>query len=728
MRTHHVSCVEDAPLDQPAVAAVHPRHDFSRLINPRGIAVVGASSDLTRIGGQPLKLLTEYGYQGKVYPVNPKHAQIKGLPCYAEVGSVPQPCDVALIALSAQHVPAVIAQCGAAGIPFAIVLSAGFSEVGADGRVLQQQLVDAARASGVRLIGPNCLGSLNLKDNVRNGFGGTLQLRTLIAGPFAMITQSGGFGFGVVAIAAYYGVGFNYAVSTGNEADVTILDLAEHFLERDDVEAVVMFMEGVTDGRRLLALGERALEIGKPILAWKVGNSAIGRQAATSHTARMTAPYELFQAAFRHGGFVEVRDIDDLIDALKAFRARRLPRGNRTGVVTLSGGAGVLLADRCIEHGLELPPLTDATTRELKKVVVAFASVANPVDATANGYNDNFASYNRVLATVLADPCIDQVIARAPRGAAATAWAQGLVEIARTTDKPILINWPTSPDDNAAAMQLLDANGVPCILAPGRTVRALASLYEFAQKKRAYAQRLRVPAPRIVSRQPVGLPAGAGTLGERRSKQVLKAYGIPIVAEVLMSPAAVAALDQPPLPFPLAVKIDSPDIPHKTEAGVVRLGIRTKEELKVAALEIVAAATQHAPDARIDGILLQEMARGLEVIIGAVNDPYFGPVVVFGLGGIHTELLHDVTQGFAPFDSAYAKQMVGAIKGSALLTGFRGQPPLDVDALADTLARVSLLIADHADRIAEIDVNPLFVRAAGQGVVAADALIVLKQQ
>jgi len=705
---------------------VRRRHDFSRLINPRAVAVVGASNDLARIGGQPLKLLTEYGYQGKVYPVNPKYPEIKGLKCYPDLASVPKPCDVALVALSAQHVIGVIEQCGAAGIPFAIVLSAGFSEIGADGAALQDKLAAVARASGVRIIGPNCLGALNLKDNVRNGFGGTLQLRTLIPGPFAMVTQSGGFGFGIVATAAYYGIGFNYAISTGNEADISMLELAEHFLERSEVEGVVMFMEGVTDGRRLIAIGERALELGKPILVWKVGNTDIGRQAAASHTARMTTGYELFQAAFRRGGFVEVRDSDDLLDALKVFRARRLPRGNRVGVITLSGGAGVLLADRCVESGLQLPPLSAATAGTLREIVVTFASIANPVDATANGYNDNFATYNRVIAAVLADPGIDQVIARSPRGSAAPAWSRSFIEVARASDKPIVMNWPTSPDDNAEVMQYLEQNGVPCILAPGRTVRALAALNEFAQKKRAFEKQPRHVAQRLTAKQTLELPQAAGTLGEHRSKRILAQYGIPAVREALLSAATVNGLEHAPLPFPLAVKIESPDLPHKTEAGAVRLGVRDLAAMKAAAEEMLASVQSYKPGARIDGILVQEMAAGLEVIVGAVDDPVFGPVVVFGLGGIYTELLQDLTHGFAPFDTAAAKEMIFQIKGSALLAGFRGQPALDIDALADTLSRVSLLIADHAGRIAEIDINPLFVRAAGLGVVAADALIVLK--
>jgi acyl-CoA synthetase (NDP forming) len=713
-------------LDQTADAAVRPRHDYSRLINPRAVAVVGASSDLTRIGGQPLKLLTEFGYQGKVYPVNPKYPEIKGLACYANLASVPKPCDVALIALSAQHVIGVIEQCGAAGIPFAIVLSAGFGEIGADGAALQDKLVAAAHASGVRIVGPNCLGMLNLRDNVRNGFGGTLQLRTLIPGPFAMVTQSGGFGFGIVATAAYYGIGFNYAISTGNEADISMLDLTEHFLERGEVEGVVLFMEGVTDGRRLIAVGERALELGKPILVWKVGNTDIGRRAAASHTARMTTGYELFQAAFRRGGFVEVRDSDDLLDALKVFRARRLPRGNRVGVITISGGAGVALADRCMDLGLQLPPLSAETAATLRELVVDFAAIANPVDATANGYNDNFASYNRVIASVLADPGIDQVIARSPRGAAATPWSRGFIEVARASDKPVVINWPTSPDDNAEVMQYLEQNGVPCILAPGRTVRALAALTEFAQKKRAFEQQPRHAAPRFIARQSLDLPRSGATLGEHDSKRILGQYGIPVVSEKLLSVAAIAGLARPPLPFPLAVKVESPDLPHKTEAGAVRLGVSDLAGLKAAAREVLASVREFKSEARVDGILVQEMAAGLEVIVGALNDPVFGPVVVFGLGGVYTELLKDVTRGFAPFDVGAAKQMISEIKGSALLNGFRGQPALDIDALADALSRVSLLIADHAGRIAEIDINPLFVRPAGQGVVAADALIILK--
>ena len=711
-----------------AVSLKQPASDLSRFLNPRGVAVVGASNDLTRIGGQPLRLLTEFGYQGKVYPVNPKYSEIKGLACYPDVASVPQPCDVALVALSASHVPGVIEQCGKAGIPYALVLSAGFSEVGGEGKSLQSQLVAAARKAGVRVVGPNCLGILNLKDNVRVGFGGTLQLTTLKPGPLAMVTQSGGFGFGVVAIACYYGLGFNYAISTGNEADLTMLDWVADLIERPDVEIVVAFMEGITDGRRMIEIGERALELGKPILAWKVGNTDIGRRAATSHTARLTAGYELFRAAFRSGGYIEIRDVDDLIDISKVLLGRKLPAGNRVAVLTLSGGAGVLLADRCIEHGLALPRLSEATTVKLREIMVSFASADNPIDATAHGYNDNFASYSKTIREVLADPNIDQAVARVPRGSAARPWAEGLLEVLRGTDKPLVLNWPTSPDDNGDVMRYLEQNGVPCILAPGRTVHAVAAVTEFAQKRRAREQHGARVFKRAVERRNLDLAGNAGTLGEHRSKGLLAAYGVPVVKETLMAPADIEALQTSPLAYPLAVKIESPDVPHKTEAGAVRLNIADLAGLKQAAREVVAAARKFKPGARIDGVLVQEMASGLEVIVGAVNDPFFGPTIAFGLGGIFTELMKDVTHRFAPFDEETAREMIAEIKSAALLTGYRGRPALDADALAQTLSRVSQLIADHADRIAEIDVNPLFVRPAGQGVVAGDALIVLKDK
>ncbi len=711
-------------MNQPLSPSPVTRTDFTRFFEPRGIAVIGASQDLTRIGGQPLRLLTEYGYQGKVYPVNPKYPEIHGMTCYPNAVAVPKPCDLAIVALSAKYVVAAIEDIGKAGIPFAVVFSAGFSEVGEEGRKLQADMVAAARKHGVRVIGPNCLGAMNLNTGVRAGFGGTMALNTLKTGPIALVTQSGGFGFGIAAISSYYNVGMSHVVSTGNEADVNAIELMEAYLERDDVRILVAFLEGIQDGRRLLALGKRALELGKPILTWKVGNSTVGKQAMTSHTARMTSGYELYKAAFREGGFIEVHDNDDLVDLAKAFLPGRLPKSRRAAFVTLSGGSGVLMADHAELNGVELPVLADDTVKKLKEIMVDFASAANPIDATANGYNDNFASYSEVIRTALADPNIDALITRSPRGKAMPSWSKRLVDIVKASDKPVLLNWPTSPDDNGESMVFLEENGVPCIFAPGRTVHALGALAEFAEKKRRYEQ-APPPAARAVARQAIELPA-SGTLAEYAAKRVLARYGIPVVGEQLLAPEAVEKLSAAPFPFPLAVKVESADVPHKTEAGAVKLGIASLDALKAAARDVVTNAKRYKPGARIDGVIVQQMASGQEVIVGAVNDPFFGPVVTLGLGGILTELLHDVTHRFAPFDARVAKEMIADLKSAPLFHGYRGRPALDVDALADALSRLSLLVADHADRIAEIDINPVFVGNAGQGVVAADALIVVK--
>lgn len=695
--------------------------DLDRLFEPRGIAIVGASADLGRIGGQPILALSEFGYRGGVYPINPKYPEIKGLTCFPDIASVPDPCDVALIAVPAKSVPGAIVECGKRGIAFAVVLSAGFREV-RGGEAMQRELDEAIASSGVRVVGPNCQGLLNVAKNVYCGFGAPFQYRHPNSGSVALVTQSGGFGYAVLGLAEAAGIGFNCVVSTGNEADIDTLDLIDYLLDRDDVEVVATYMEGVRDGRRLLALGEKARGLGKPVAVWKVGNSRTGKAAAASHTANLSAGYELYRAAFRHPGFVTVRDVDDLIDVAKGFQHRRQPKGNRVGVISISGGAGVLLADRCEELGLSLPALSEASTAELRSFMPEFASIANPIDVTAQIFND-LPMFRRVLNTVLSDSQIDQVIVynASIQGATAQRLADELAEIARQTQKPMLIGSSAPPGKATAALEILAKANLPCFPTPGRAAAAAAALNAFWGRK---------PSPprssilRSVARAEI--PAGTGALSEHASKKCLAAYGIAAVREVLLDVDTALALREPPLPFPLVAKIDSPDLPHKSEAGAVRVNIASIEELRRAVREMIAAAGRYRPGARITGISLQEMASGTEILVGAVNDRYFGPVVAFGLGGVFTEVLHEVVHEFAPFDEETARGMILGSRGAALFQGVRGLPPLDLDATAAMLARLSWLIADHAERIAEIDVNPVFVRPKGQGAVAADALVVMR--
>jgi acyl-CoA synthetase (NDP forming) len=384
-----------------------------------------------------------------------------------------------------------------------------------------------------------------------------------------------------------------------------------------------------------------------------------------------------------------------------------------------------MMADECDRHGLTLPRLTDETTAAIEKIAPKHCALGNPIDLTAQitGNNEDF---NRIVELALNDARIDLMIVRygTVQGARGAAWAQDIAAITERAGKPMIVSLGRTPDFATAALEVFDKKRIPWVLTPTRTAVAAGALSRFAAKQRhIFAARSR-GSHRAVERQELGVASETHRLSEAESKSILGAYGIPVAQEVVLQPAAIAALKESPLKFPLAIKIDSPDIPHKTEAGAVRLNVQNLTELKEAAAAVVNNAARYKPGAHINGVLVAEMAGGTEVIIGVVNDKFFGPVVMFGLGGVFAELLKDVTYRFAPFDAATAREMIAEIKAARLLTGYRGSAPLAVDALADTLSRVSLLAADHADRIAEIDVNPLFVSITG--VIAADGLIVLK--
>jgi acyl-CoA synthetase (NDP forming) len=420
-----------------------------------------------------------------------------------------------------------------------------------------------------------------------------------------------------------------------------------------------------------------------------------------------------------------VSDVHDLVDLTRAFLGKRLPRGPNIAIITTSGGSAVLMADACDRYGLKLPCLAPQTVTAVEQHAPKHCSLANPIDLTAQISGRN-ASFNAIVDLILNDPNVDQLIVRygTVQGASGEAWARELSEIVARSDKPLFVSLGRVPDTAGAALRVLEENRVPWILTPLRTAVAAGGLHQYAEKRRRFLQNATREPVRPLPRQEMDLNSAGARLSERESKRLLAAYGVPIAREVAIAVDAIAALDTLPLDFPVVAKVDSRDIPHKTEANAVRIGIPDLASLKKAAAEIVANARAYKPGAQIDGVLVAEMAAGTEVIVGVVNDPYFGPFVMFGLGGVFTELLKDVTYRFAPFDAATAREMIGEIKSAPLLTGYRGQPALAVEALADAISRISWLAADHAERIAEIDVNPLFVDR--KRAVAADALIVLK--
>ena len=697
---------------------------FEGLFNPRGIAIVGASGDLTRFGGQTVRALNQSGFAGGVYPVNPKYPEIDGRRSYASVSQIDGPCDLAVIALPAAHVARVVGECGKRGIRFAVVLGGGFREMGPEGKRLEAEMLAAARAANVRLIGPNCIGMVNVHAHVIAAFGSLTRPPHLQPGPVSVAVQSGGFGMSVVIQAAMAGVGFRYVVATGSESDITMPELIDHYVDDPGTKVILAYIEGVADGRAFITALQRALAAGKPVVIWKGGKTGQGAKAAASHTANLTSTYDVYRAAFRQCGAVEVYDSEQAVDFLVSFTSGRLPQGRNVAVVTNTGGSAVVFSDTADEMRLNITPLAEATTGKLRKLLPPLAAVGNPIDTTA-GYPrpEHEAQYREAFETVLADQAVHQlcVLFGTIMGKTFELSARLLSEAAAKFDKPVFAFSAVPAAISTQGHEHLATAGIPLLPSPNRAARAMGMLADYAEARR------RVPNENPVTASPGALPklpAGALSLDEHESKQVLAAAGIPVTRDVLLPLAPTGA---PGVTFPVALKLVSRDIAHKSDIGGVRLGIADAAALTGAAKDIVARARKAFPQAKLSGLLACEMVTGgIETIVGVVNDESFGPVVAFGLGGVLAETLQDMTCRIAPFGLDEAHAMIAELRGAALFDGVRGKPPADRVALAEALVRVSTLAWVLRARIAELDINPLIVRERGQGVVAADALLVLR--
>ena len=701
-------------------------HDLERFFNPRSIAVIGASQDLITISGQPLHHLVSHHYAGRLYPVNPKYQEILGVKCYASIEALPETPDLALILINSSRAAEMLRACGKKGVRFAIVFSSGYSEVGGRGIEMQRELAAVAAEFDMGIIGPNCQGMLNAAGNVYAGFGSVF-FTAYDAGAVSMVSQSGGFGFSVMNLASKDGgVHFRQMVTTGNEIGVSTLDFIEHFIDDAGTEVIAVYIEGLKDAHRLLEVGRRALAQKKPILAWKVGNSVQGARAAASHTANLGGAMALYQAAFRQSGIIQVEDIQDVVDYSRAFRCGKLPKGNRVAIITVSGGAGILMTDECVARGMQVPQLSAETTEKLRAIVPAFGSIQNPVDVTAAIFND-LSLIRRTLQAVLDDPNVDAIamINASLQGELADNIAIEITAIAAQTDKPIFLAWSARDELARAAYARLDALKIPHYKSPVRCGRALAALSSYAASLRREELRLEETVPVcFVPALKTQLVVKRYDWSEHFAKQALADYGIGVTREILVSNAAAAVEAARTLGYPVALKVQSPDIPHKTEARAVRLGVDSDAAVALAFDEIMRNAQAYQADARIEGVLVQEMVvGGIETILGVTNDPLFGPAVMFGLGGIFAEVLHDVSFRLAPVTYSVALEMIDEIKGSAVLKGARGAAPADIDALAGAIVRVSAMAIDLQDHLAELDINPLFVLPKGQGVKAGDALL-----
>lgn len=697
------------------------------LFEPRGVAIIGASADLAKIGGQPVRFLSEYGYRGRVYPVNPNYAQIAGLRCYPDVASIDGPCDLALIVVKAEVCAQALRECGERGISFAVIVTSGFRETGAHGASLQEELNAVARHYGIRFIGPNCQGILNLTNRLYATFGVLGLEPQLKAGQVSSVAQSGGFGFGVVSQCEALGVGFRFIVSSGNEANISTPELFESFVDDPHTRILCGYIEGVRDGRALMRAAYRATRAGKPVLMWKTGNSEVGRKASLSHTAALTGTYDVYRAAYRQAGIIEVRDIDELSDYARAFGAGRLPAGPRVAALGTSAGSCISFADRCAELGLTLPELTSDTEKALTEIIPAFGSPRNPVDVTAGIFNDA-GLFTRAVSLILEDPNVDQlaILLAGISGDLAVTCNRAIVTAAQRSPKPVLLCWTARRHRAEEAYTIVESAGVPYFASPVRLANAAAALVKFGDSFRHFSTKDKLFSP-IPIEEPSALltHTAIGAQDEISSKQLVAAAGIPVSRDIVITPGEDPDIAARALQYPLVAKVVSKDILHKTDMGGVVLNIPKENELKAAVENILESVRTHAPKAQIDGILISEMVgSALETIVGIVDDAVFGPVIAFGIGGIYAEVLRDVTYRVAPFDCESAHEMIGELRAKALFSGVRGGTALDVPALAQALSRVSQLAWQMRGRLKELDINPLLVKSAGEGVVAADALAI----
>ena len=697
--------------------------DLKRFFAPDSVALVGATDDLTRFAGRVLMRMMNFGYQGKVFPVNPRFKVVRGIRCYPSVRDLPEAPDHVGIVVPAERVMGILEDCAARGARFATIYTGGFAETGtAAGREMQEAIGAFARRTGMRIMGPNCNGLVNFADGFAMTTSATVATRHP-AGNVGVVAQSGGAGqVNVMWRAQEAGVGVSYEVSCGNSADLNILDFMHFMVEDAATDVIMVLAESIPDGPRLFEVARLAAEREKPIVMVKLGRTAAGSSAAASHTGALAGADEVCDAALRQCGIIRVDDCNELYEMAMLLRTRRWPRGGRVAATTISGGNGVLLVDLGAGLGLTFPAYGAGTQERLASVLPKHGSTSNPTDLT-NAAIGKPGIFKDCIAAIAADENIDLIVPIFTLSVASD--VRQAVEAAKATTKPVAILWTGAcNDDPALTAKSLALEGVAVYrntLSCIKAVREAARYGEFLRERRKS-----MPArPAGIDTQAARalLKSATGVLTERASKAVLAVYGFPVTRETLACDAQEAASIARAIGGAVALKIESADIAHKTEAGAVRLNVSGDNAVRTAYDEVIAAATAYNSGARLDGVLVQEMAPpGLEFMLGLVVDPVFGPVVVAGLGGIHVEVLRDVAYRVAPLDHAEARAMLHGLRGYKMLEGVRGAAARDIEAVCDLIVRLSWLGHDCCDEIVELDINPLMLYAQGARVI--DALIV----
>ncbi|MET4577939.1 acetate--CoA ligase family protein [Ottowia thiooxydans] len=685
------------------------------LMAPASVAVVGASSDPGRIGGRPINWMLRAGYQGEIYPINPARAEVQGLRSYDSVAALPHTPDAAIVAVPAPQVVGTLEALGEKGVRAAVVLSSGFAEVPGEGAALQQQLLDTARRHGMRMLGPNCLGLFNANVGWYATFTTAFESGWPRAGRIGVVSQSGAFGSHLVCLARDRGMGTPFCVTTGNQADITVGEIIHWYAQDPEVDVIAAYVEGVTRADVFVEALAAAQRARKPVVMLKVGRSAIGHRAAQSHTASVAGNDVVTDAVLREFGVARVRSVDELLDVAYMAALKTYPLRNTLGVASISGGVGVLISDIAEDEGMAMPPMPLATQKRLLELL-PYASPVNPVDCTAQALNDPtlVRSFTRAM---VEEGQYTSVLSFYAQLAGVPPVADRLMEdlaVLRQEhpDRLFVVSGTMTQDRQRA----YDASGLAVLEDPVRAARAIAAMGRLGEAfERSHSSWL--PEPAVLT-----LPRGP--MSEAQAKQLLAEHGVDIAPEQLCADVESAVHAARSFGWPVVLKIVSPDIAHKTEMGGVLMGVGDEEAVRSGFDLLLSRAKAHVPNASIEGVLVaRQMQGGVECLMGIQRDPVFGPMAVFGLGGIFVELLNDVVLRRCPFNEEEAERMVRSIRSVGVLDGMRSRPPVDVPALARMLSRLSVFAHHAGDQLESVDLNPVLALPLGQGAYALDALV-----
>ena len=697
---------------------------MDKMLNPKSIAIVGATPK-GGYGGRLLNAVLKSKDRVRIYPVNPNYEEISGMRAWRSISDLPEAPDLVGVVVPQAHVIPVLRESHAKKAGSAVIISAGFAERGDDaGADQQQQLANFAKETGLHFTGPNCLGIANVRDDIWP----TASSRTLggLHGNIALVCQSGATAFGPFLLRAVdTGIGLSHIISTGNEVDLDFTDFARYLIDDPGTRVIAGFIEGFKNVKKLIAVAKLAAERGKPIVLIKIGRSETGTQAARSHTAALTGVDSMNDAVFKQYGIIRVQDYDDLLETSYLLANIKKPSKRGITVVSHSGGISSLTADMMGHAGLTLPPLTDRARDGINAIIGERGWAANPADITGFASNDSFP---KIMDYMIEDPDVGTLVVAS---AGMNNQIDHVVALRDRSEKGVAYFWTASRGDTKALAKLKQA-GIPIFYTPDKLARGLRCLLDYHdwRDRRPAGAAATAPKPTAVQEQAVRQVRAYGrqVLSESESKHIIAAWGVTAPRDALVSSADAAVEAAAKIGYPVALKADSSYILHKTEAGVVRLNLRDAAAVRAAYDEIVANAKAHAPQAVLAGVSVQEMvAGGVEMIVGIKYDPQIGAMLLLGSGGVMVEVYNDVALRHCPINRDEALAMVEEVKGAKLLKGFRGKPPADVDALADTLVRISHMAVHLEGHLAELDINPLMVLPVGQGVRAVDALVVLQQ-